>query len=156
MNNKQTKFLQTLDFFASVYGDANQRPFLQTSFEQALKSFDIGNWEVVGISAKALEVLIDSDFDMSLVKRGHGAVTRSERFEAIMTGAVARDQALAYYLANDTTTLVTAAENAINGCDHWSEVLPFPEDFGEIKGSFRAYFNKRQKELLIAQREMVI
>ena len=151
--DKQTKFLQILDIFSGLYGQASKRAFLQTSFEQALKSFGIGNWEIVGISAKALEVLVEGDFKKGLVQRGHGAVTRSQRFKAIMTGEVAREQALAYYLANDATTLVTAAENKINGCDHWSEVLAFPENFGEIKGTFRANFNKWQKELLIELKE---
>jgi hypothetical protein len=117
----------------------------QSMFEAAMHG--IGSWRIVGITEDAARALIDSGFNTKLVCRAH-RVSRKDTFIALRD-RVPRDEAFAFYVASDMTTIATKAENGKPGEAHWSPVHPIPASVGELRATFGVRFTKTQKLALV-------
>jgi hypothetical protein len=115
-------------------------------FEEWLHRSIDENWKIVAVTRDAASVLIQSGFDMKLVRRAH-KLKRVDRYAKMIEQL--RENQYDFFMEQDQVTLTTRAENQRNGTAHWSEVLPLPGSIGHIGGSFRAYFTKLQMTAFI-------
>ena len=115
-------------------------------FEEWLHRSIDENWKIVAVTRNAASALIQSGFDMKLVRRAH-KMKRVDRYAAMIE--LPREHQYDFFMEQDQVTLTTREENQRNGTAHWSEVLPLPDSIGHIGGSFRAYFTNPQKTAFI-------
>jgi len=114
----------------------------QRTFETAADSQN--SWRVVSISEAALEHLRTTGLAKGL-QRGH-ILSRVERAKYLFDRAppLVKADLLDYFFEHDTVALVTKAENAKNGIDHWSPLHPVPEGLFNA-GSFSIYARKKKE-----------
>ncbi len=99
-------------------------------------------WRIVGISLDALKALCANKSAAGL-RRAH-SLERSARASYVFdrNSPLSRRDLLEYFFQHDTTTLVTSAENAKEGTEHWSKVIPVPEGIF-ASASFSVYASKK-------------
>ncbi|MBK9288240.1 MAG: hypothetical protein IPN38_11290 [Flavobacteriales bacterium] len=114
----------------------------QRTFETAADSRD--SWRVVSVSTAALQH-IKKNKNARGLQRGH-ALSRMERAKYLFerTIALTQKELLNYFFEHDTVALVTKGENAKQGSDHWSSLVPVPEGFF-TGGSFSIYVRKKKE-----------
>lgn len=120
----------------------------QRTFETAADSKH--SWRVVSISSAALKHIAHEKNAKGL-QRGH-IMSRSTRAEFLFKRdtPLIRSELLDYFFEHDTVALVTKAENAKEGTDHWSPLLPVPEGLFTA-GSFSIYVRKGKELKWITQ-----
>ena len=90
------------------------------------------SWLVVGITRNALEALAEVGFRVpnANIRRAH-KVSRRARGDELFNRDEPMPNAYDFFFEHDSVILTTAAENGINGFEHWSEI--FPLDLADLQ-----------------------
>jgi hypothetical protein len=134
------QFLHTL--YKLLFAAAVDLRIKQRTFETAADSKN--SWRVVSISENALAHIAKTGEAKGL-QRGH-LLARVERAKYLFErdAPLSQDQLLAYFFEHDTVALVTKAENAKDGGNHWSVLHEVPEGMFTA-GSFSIYVRKSKE-----------
>lgn len=114
----------------------------QRTFETAADSKN--SWRVVSISQYALEHIAKTG-DAKGLQRGH-LLARIDRAKHLFecSEPLSQEQLLDYFFEHDTVALITKAENAKDGCNHWSKIREVPDGMFTA-GSFSIYVRQRKE-----------